>query len=100
MILMIMINYVKSSKTDGQNISFLFNGCTHVVTKADAYNLGNTYCEFSMPKSEITNTAFTSRNVRREKSTYLLILAFECTLDYWFPQHAGRSCKIDFCCHL
>ena len=56
------------------------------MTKADAYNLGNTYCEFSMPKSEITNTAFTSRNVRREKSTYLLILAFECTLDYWFPQ--------------
>ena len=60
MILMIMINYVKSTrKADEQNISFLFNGCTHDVTKADAYNLGNTYCEFSMPKSDITNTAYT-----------------------------------------
>ena len=52
MISMIMINYVKSSKADEQNISFLFNGCTHDVTKADPYNHGNTYCEFSMPKSK------------------------------------------------
>ena len=27
---------------------------------------------------------------------YTLILAFECTLDHWFPQRAGCSCKIDF----
>ena len=45
----------------------------------------------SMPKSDITNTAYTSRDVRREKSKYLLILAFKCTLDYLFPQRAGRS---------
>ena len=85
---------------DEQNISFLSIGCTHDLTKADVQNLGNTYCEFSMPKSDITNTAYTSRDVRRDKSTYLLILAFKCTLDYLFPQRAGRSCKIDFCCYL
>ena len=74
-----------------------------VYTRRDEsrrYNLGNSYCKFSMPKSDVTNTAFTSRNVRRENHTYLLILVFKCTLDYRLPQRAGCSCKTDFCCQL
>ena len=75
---------------DDQNFSFLFNGCTHNVTKADAYNLRNTHCEFSVSKSDITNTAYTSRNLRKEKSKYLLILAFKMYAGLLVPS-AGRS---------
>ena len=95
MILMIMINYVESSKSRWAKHFFPLQW---VYTRRDEsrplqsweYLLGVFHAEI-----EITNTAFTSRNVR-EKSTYFLILSLECTLDYWFPQQAGRSWKSIF----